>query len=270
MLSHQQEIPIASTDTQENWGKFEQEARQLIEKITEGKNSGVALTAETLSQLLRPSILLSAELPRTNSDEEGPDALTNTQAVIEFVGTLILNALCFGLILDTLKGKENDCNPESFDWVSAGIGAAIGLILASGEVLCHRIINTVNQSRDASLAQVSTENVSLTPKQKVALGIEAIAHVGEVASQYVVLSRFVTQDNNWRIGIYIGAIIAGIFGSMAETRTHLNSIRRYNSLRLFDRPKPAEIAEETDENQDYAYRALNGGHTPRPNGHATH
>lgn len=271
MLSHQQEIPIDTTDTQAGWEKFEQEAQQLLVQIKEGKISGVALTAETLSQLLRPSIQLSAELPKSNPDAEEADAFTNTQAVIEFVGTVIVNALCFGLILDTLEGKENDCNPDSLDWLSAGIGIAIGLILAAGEVVCHRIINTVNQNRDVSLAQVSTENTNLTRRQKVALGIEAIAHVGEVASQYVVLSRFVTSDNNLRIGIYIGALIAGIFGSIAETRTHLNSIRRYNSLRLFDQARPADTATETDDDQTtHAYHLLNGNHSPRLNGGATH
>ncbi len=264
MLSHQQEIPIA-TDTQV-WEKFEQETQQLLEKIKEGKSLGLALTAETHSQLLRPAIQLAAELPRTHPENDDADTITNAQAVIEFAGTVIQNALCFGLILDTLQGKKEDCNLDDFDWVSAGIGLALGLILASGEAVCHRIINTVNQKSDINLAQASTENSSLTTTQKIALSIEAVAHVGEVASQYVVLSRFVTRDSNARIGIYIGALIAGIIGSIAETRTHLNSIRRFNSLRLFAQAKPVE----TDVDDTHAYHLLNGGHSPRQNGNVPH
>jgi hypothetical protein len=262
MLSHQL-LDIPASDSKEAWERVAQEARLLLEKIEIKRKESAELSVAAMRELLLPFIQLAGELPQ--DDEEGADLWTNIQAVFEFFGTIIQYTLCISLILDTITGDSNeDCNAQTYNWINISVGIGIGVMLALGEVLCHRIINIVNQNRNATLMQLATDKSTLTFTQKMALSIESISHVGEVASQYVILTRFIPNPTPFmRPLVYVGAGLVGIAGSLAETRTHLNSIRRFNSI--FTRVKPVEPT-ETD---THAYHELNNNDddTPTSNGY---
>jgi hypothetical protein len=266
MLNHRQEIPTqAERENFDAWLKAQTEARQLLVNIQDAQISGRQLDQATLRELLLPFIQIASELPKEES--EGADKWTNLQAVIEFFGTVIQNTLCLSLILDTFtNSSENDCNAQTYNWLNIGIGVGAGVLLALGEVICHRIINTVNQERNATLLQIATENERLSFQQMIALSVEAVSHMGEVAAQYVILTRFIPNPTKWmRPAIYAGAALIGIAGSAAETRTHLNSIRRYNSI--FNRtPKLEEPRADRNGYQLLAAEEAQVPPPPRMNG----
>jgi hypothetical protein len=231
MLS-QHLIPVTTDADAERWENSLSAAHEVEQLIKNAMNDNKILTAELLQELIHPLVQIAVQLPDNNNHKA--DKWTISQAVFECIGTLLRSTLWISTMID------DGIDPEAkalgnFSWIGLGTGFALSILLALAEMQCHKIINIVNQNSNATLLQAPTKDTKLTKTQKVALGIEAIAHVGGVGSDYAIISRLVTAATSipsWIPGLIdiVGSVIIGPWATIAETRTHYHSMLRYNSM----------------------------------------
>jgi hypothetical protein len=213
------------------WEKAAEAAQEVLENINAARLTNVALTVTKLQDFLHPLISIATLLPAAEIQEA--DKFTIAQAIIEFIKTLALNTIWISTMIDDSFDPDARIPWINFSYYGATIGLVLSGFLAAAEMVCHKIINTVNQTSNATILQAPTEDTHLTTSQKTALSIETIAHIGGMGSLMSIISRLIPDNvSPWiRPTLHIvGTGVLGTLGSIAETRTHYNSMLRYNSM----------------------------------------
>ena len=222
-------------------------------KLQQAQAANRNLSAELLVPILAPL----EKIIRTITNNETPssaDFWTNSQAVVELLSS-VDKVIWVASLIDDIAQPGDPSPFVGFSWWGVGFGSFLALLLALAELYCHKIINIVNQTNDSGIFNEAVFNetplhmTSLTFKQKIALSCETISHIGDIGSKFAMYSKIFCVKPTWLKMVLHGAGgVLGIFGTVAETRTHWNSMLRFNSI--FSRNKtettPAEI--EADAN----------------------
>jgi hypothetical protein len=222
----------AQSAEQENiWEKTADAAHEVLESINAARLANVSLTIAKLQEFLHPLISIATLLPAADIQEA--DKWTIAQAIIEFIKTLLANTIWISTLIDDTFEPEARIPWIKFSYYGVAIGVVFAGILAAAEMVCHKIINTVNQTNESTILQAPTKDTHLTYPQMAALSIETVAHIGGMGSLMSTISRLIPENiNPWiRPALHIvGTGVFGTVGTIAETRTHYNSMLRYNSM----------------------------------------
>jgi hypothetical protein len=210
-----------------NWSTILQALEKTGELINKAKQTQDEINLHLIHSILIPFIAIARSI---SPDIEQADIWTNLTAIIDFLGSVDKVIWISAMIDDALTPP--DISPiGGFSWWGLGFGTGFAMLLALAEMRCHKINNIVNQKNNSTLFTTQTQNPSLHWKQKLALSGEAISHVGDIGGRFALYSRVLAITNPWvKLGLHIAGTGLGILGSVAETRTHYNSMLRFNSL----------------------------------------